>query len=84
MLRQPKLRKKNVGKSVYRHTQAGGETYFRNVQDVSYDQVRRLFSAHIKSLVDQEAGSKRKTLTAGEQALRQPYRQACSGPFGCS
>lgn len=66
MPRQPKLRKKKVGQSAYWYTQAGGETYFGNVQDVSYDEARKLFSAHIKSLVEGEGGSKRKTLTAGE------------------
>jgi integrase len=33
---------------------------------VSYDEARRLFAAHISSLVEQEQGSKRKALTAGE------------------
>jgi hypothetical protein len=34
MPRQPKLRKKKVGKSVYWFTKAGGDTYFGNVADV--------------------------------------------------
>ena len=35
MPRQPKLRKKKVGKSVYWFTKAGGDTSFGNVEDVS-------------------------------------------------
>jgi hypothetical protein len=66
MPRQPKLRKKKIGKSTYWYTEAGEPTYFGNVQEVPYEDARRLFSAHIKSLVEEEPGSKRKALTAGE------------------
>jgi SAM-dependent methyltransferase len=37
---QPKLRKKKVGKSVYRFTKAGGETYFGNVSAVPYSEAK--------------------------------------------
>lgn len=63
---KPKLRKKKVGKSLYWFTKAGGETYFGNVQDVSYDEARRLFATHIRNLAEEGAASKSKTLTAGE------------------
>ncbi len=66
MPRPPKLHKKKIGKSNYWYTEAGGETYFGNVTDVGYDNARRLFSAHIQSLVEEEPGSKSKRLTADE------------------
>jgi hypothetical protein len=45
MPRQPKLRKKKIGKSVYRFTKAGGDTYFGTVDDVPYKDARRLAEA---------------------------------------
>jgi hypothetical protein len=65
MPRQPKLRKKKVGKSTYGYTEAGGGTYFGNVQDVPYDEAKRFFAAHTKNLADEGAVSKSKTLTTG-------------------
>jgi integrase len=65
--RQPKLRKKKIRGSTCCYTEAGGTaTYFGNVQEVSYEDARKLFSAHIQSLVNEEPTSKSKTLTAGE------------------
>ncbi len=64
--RKPTPRRKQVGKSVYWFTKAGGETYFGNVEDVPDDEARRLFAGHIKTLAEDGAGSKRKALTAGE------------------
>lgn len=67
MPRLPKLRKKKIRGSTYYFTEAGGSpTYFGNVQEVSYEDARKLFSAHVQSLVEQEPASKSKTLTAGE------------------
>ncbi len=70
MPRKPTLRKKKVGKSVYWFTKAGGETYFGNVQDVTSDEARRLFAAHMKSVVEEDHSSKRKELSAGELGAR--------------
>jgi hypothetical protein len=36
MPRQPELRKKTVGKSTYRFTKAGGDTYFSSVDEVAH------------------------------------------------
>lgn len=66
MARQPKLRKKKVGKSVYWFTKAGGETYFGNVEDVPYPQARKHFNEHLQSINDAAQDGKKKGLTAGE------------------
>jgi integrase len=67
MPRKPTLRKKKIGKSVYWFTKAGGETYFGNVQDVTFSDAKKLFAAHIRNLAENEENSKGKgTLTAGE------------------
>ncbi len=66
MARQPKLRKKTVGKSVYWFTKAGGDTYFGNVEDVTYQDARRLFRQHIGNLPDAALDGKRKVMSAGE------------------
>lgn len=66
MARQPKLRKKKVGKSMYWFTKAGRETYFGNVQDVPFTEARQRFNEHLKSIVELEKDSKKKALTAGE------------------
>jgi hypothetical protein len=41
MARQPKLRKKKVGKSIYWFTKAGGDTYFGNIEDVTHLDARK-------------------------------------------
>lgn len=66
MARQPKLRKKKVGKSVYWFTKAGGDTYFGNIGDVPYSEARKDFNEHLKSIGESVKDSKRKGLTAGE------------------
>jgi len=66
MARQAKLRKKKVGKTTYWFTKAGGDTYFGNVDAVSYTEARSLFNGHVQSLSDSEKDSKQKALTAGE------------------
>lgn len=67
MARQPKLRKKKVGKSLYWFTKAGGDTYFGSVAKVPYRDARKEFTDHVQSLVARERESKRRTgLTAGE------------------
>jgi hypothetical protein len=64
--RQPQLRKKKVGKSVYWFTKAGGDTYFGNVKDVAPAEAKRLFHQHIVSLVGRAGPGKRQAMTAGE------------------
>ncbi|MGE3806202.1 MAG: tyrosine-type recombinase/integrase [Gemmataceae bacterium] len=66
MAQSPKLRKKKIGKSVYWFTKAGGETYFGNVNDVTYSDARRLFREHMNRIGEAATASKRKELTAGE------------------
>ncbi|HEY7313537.1 MAG TPA: hypothetical protein VH643_29575, partial [Gemmataceae bacterium] len=66
MPRQPKLRKKKVGKSVYWFTRAGGDTYFGNILDVSHREARKLFADHLVRIQAEEAAHKRQALTAGE------------------
>jgi len=66
MAQQPKLRKKTVGKSVYWFTKAGGETYFGNVKAVPYSEAKKLFSEHVKSVVESEVSNKSRGLTAGD------------------
>jgi integrase len=66
MPRHPKLRKKKIGNSAYWFTKAGGETYFGNINEVPFQEARKLFSDHVKSLVENEKSSKRQTLKAGE------------------
>jgi hypothetical protein len=75
MPRKPTLRRKKVGKSVYWFTKAGGETYFGNVADLTYDEAKRFFAAHIKNLAEDETTSKSNTvLTAGELILQRYKR----------
>jgi len=47
-MRQPKLRKKKVGKNTYWYTEANGEAYFGKVGEVPYEDARRHFGDHIK------------------------------------
>jgi hypothetical protein len=64
--RQPKLRKKKIGPTTYWFTKAGGETYFGNVQDVSYDDARRAIREHMNNLNEPARCRKGKGPTAGE------------------
>jgi integrase len=64
--RHPKLRKKKVGKSVYWFTKTGGDTYFGNVEEVSYKDARRLFNQHLDSVVDAQHDHKSHALSAGD------------------
>jgi len=66
MPRQPKLRKKSVGKERYWYTEAGGPTYFGNVDDVSYTQAKKLFADHTQSLLDEKKAAKLHGFTAGD------------------
>lgn len=66
MPRQPKLRKKRVGKSVYWYTKAGGDKYFGNVKDVPYAEARKLFGQHVQSVMEAFEHNKGRALTAGE------------------
>lgn len=66
MPRQPKLRKKKVGASVYWFTKAGGDTYFGRVADVSYSEARKLFNNHVQILAENERTTNSKGLTAGD------------------
>jgi integrase len=65
--RQPKLRKKKVGKSLYWFTKTGGDTYFGSVATVPLRDARQRFMDHVQSLVAEQRESKGRTgLTAGE------------------
>ncbi len=67
MPRQPKLRKKKIGRSTYWFTEAGGAaTYFGNLDEVSYDDARQAFSKHIGTLGEEAKDRKRTVLSAGE------------------
>jgi hypothetical protein len=66
MPRQPKLRKKKTASTTYWFTKAGGDTYFGNVEIVSFKEARSLFNDHIKSLSENQEDSKRKGLTASD------------------
>jgi hypothetical protein len=66
MARQPKLRKKKIGRSVYWFTKAGGDTYFGNTLEVPYSEAKKQFSQHLQSLVEEHQGNKVKQLTAGD------------------
>jgi site-specific recombinase XerD len=66
MPRQAKLRKKKVGKATYWYTEAGEETYFGNVENVSYRDAKKLFAAHAQSLLEDKMDSKVKGFTAGD------------------
>jgi site-specific recombinase XerD len=66
MARQPKLRKKKVGKSTYWFTKAGGDTYLGNVDDVTHQDARKLFADHLLRLRSEDRASKRRGLAAGE------------------
>jgi integrase len=52
-MRQPKLRKKKVGKNSYWYTEANGEGYFGKVGEVPYEDAKRQFGDHIKKRRDQ-------------------------------
>jgi site-specific recombinase XerD len=64
--RQPKLRKKTVGKSVYWFTKAGGDTYFGSVEDVTYTEAKKLFADHVQSLSDEKKDNKSHGQAAGD------------------
>lgn len=66
MPRQPQLRKKTVGGSVYWFTKAGGETYFGRVDEVSHKNAKKLFADHLVKVRTDEGDRKRGGLTAGE------------------
>lgn len=66
MPRQPKLRKKTVGKECYWYTEAGGPTYFGNIDDISYTQAKKLFADHTQSLLDERKDAKLNGFTAGD------------------
>ena len=66
MARQPKLRKKKVGKTTYWYTETGGETYFGNVDSLPYSEARNQFNQHVINVMDAQKNSKTHELTAGE------------------
>ncbi|MBM4071413.1 MAG: hypothetical protein FJ271_21120 [Planctomycetes bacterium] len=66
MPRQPKLRKKKIGQTSYWYTEAGGATYFGNVDAVPFSEARNLFNDHVKSLSEGTRDSKTKVRTAGD------------------
>jgi hypothetical protein len=46
-MREPKLRKKKVGKHRYYYTEANGEAYFGKVGDVPFETARDHFREHL-------------------------------------
>ena len=66
MARQPKLRKKTVGGSVYWFTKTGGDTYFGRVDEVSRKAANIAFAAHLNRVRSEETDSKRVGLTVGD------------------
>lgn len=66
MPRQPTLRKKKVGNSVYWFTKTGGDTYFGSVEEVPYKEARKLFADHVQSLQDEKKDSKGRGFTSGD------------------
>ncbi len=66
MARQPKLRKKKVGTSVYWFTKAGGDTYFGSVDSVPYSEAKKLFNDHVKILGENDVARHSKGLTVGD------------------
>jgi integrase len=51
---------------MYWYTEAGGATYFGNVETVPFSEARNLFNDHIKSLSEGTKDSKAKVRSAGE------------------
>ena len=66
MARQPKLRKKSVGRYVYWFTKTGGDTNFGRVDEVPHQQAQKLFADHLSRIFAAEKDSKRQFLTVGE------------------
>jgi integrase len=66
MPRQPKLRKKKVGESIYWFTKAGGDTYLGNVAEVTHQDARKRFADHLLRIRSEEMANKREHLTARE------------------
>ena len=66
MPQQPKLRKKHVGQATYWYTEAGGATYFGNVNVMPFVEARNLFNDHLKSLSEGAKESKQRSMTAGQ------------------
>jgi len=64
MARQPKLRKKKVGKATCWFTKAGGDTDLGNIEDVPFLEARKRFNEHSKSIAELDKDSKGKGLTA--------------------
>jgi integrase len=63
--RQPKIRKKTVGKTTYWFTKAGGDTYFGNVEVVTYQAARKAFREHLGTLAADGKARKQEALLAG-------------------
>src|SRR6266446_875526 len=66
MPRLAKLRKKKVGRETYWYTEAGEPTYFGNVDDVPHLAAKKLFTAHVQSLLEEKKDSKAKGFRAGD------------------
>ncbi len=64
MPRKPKVRQKKIGKSTYWYTEAGGETDFGNVTQVSSRDPQALFAKHLKNIA--HGNPKNNALTCSE------------------
>lgn len=62
-MRQPKLRKKKVGKHTYWYTEANGGVYFGKVGEVPYKDAKHHFGEHIKQ---KQASVENEVLTVGQ------------------
>jgi integrase len=62
-MRQPKLRKKKVGKHTYWYTEANGGAYFGKVGEVPYKDAKHHFGKHIKQ---KQAPIEDEVLTVGQ------------------
>ena len=66
MPRQPKLRNKKVGASVYWYTKTGGDTYFGSVDVVPYKEARQLFNDHVMILAEKGPSTNSDVQTVGD------------------
>ena len=75
MPRAPKLRRKKISKTMYWDTEAGGRTYFGNVEEMPHSEARKLFTEHVKSLAE---GSKSRNVLSVAELVEPAGRQdAC-------
>jgi hypothetical protein len=67
MPRQPKLRKRKIGNSVYWFSEAGGETFFGNTKKLAHKDANRLINHYHESLLDAQQDRKSQDLTVADR-----------------